>query len=71
MFFEFDNEIVSEQFGNYWSILIKGCIARLFPNSNNVEAYNPDRLHKGIMDEIIRRGTLDFIEHDEDDHKDK
>ena len=28
-------------------------------------------LHKGLPDEIIRRGTLDFIENDEDDHKEE
>ena len=31
----------------------------------------PDRLHKGLLDEIIRRGALDFIKHDKDGHQDE
>ena len=31
----------------------------------------PDRLHKGLMYEIIRRDALGFIEHDKDDHQEE
>ena len=31
----------------------------------------PDLLKKGLMDEIIRRGALDFIKNDEDDQQEK
>ena len=34
------------------------------------EAMNlTDRLHKGLLDDIIRRGELEFIEYDEDGHQ--
>ena len=29
--FEFDNEIMSKKFGNYWSLLLEGCSSLLFP----------------------------------------
>ena len=29
----------------------------------------PNYLHKGLMDEIIHIGALDFIKHDKDDHQ--
>ena len=35
--FEFENEIMSEHFGNYWSLSIKIFSARLFPNPKNIE----------------------------------
>ena len=35
--FEFDNEIMPEHFGNYWSLSIKGCSAWFFPNPHNME----------------------------------
>ena len=31
----------------------------------------PDRLHKGLLDEIIRRGALDFVKHDENNHQER
>ena len=34
--FEFDNEIMSEHFGNYWSLSIEGCSAQFFPNTKNI-----------------------------------
>ena len=30
-----------------------------------------DCLHKFILDEIIHRGALDFIDHDKDGHQDE
>ena len=35
--FEFDNEIMSEHFGNSRSLSIEWCSARFFPNPNNTE----------------------------------
>ena len=29
----------------------------------------PDRFYKGLLDDIIRRGALDFIDHDKDGHQ--
>ena len=31
----------------------------------------PDHLHKHLLDETIRRGALDYIEHDKDAHQDE
>ena len=31
----------------------------------------PNILHKGILDEIIRRGVLEFIKHEKDAHKEE
>ena len=31
----------------------------------------PDFFHKGLLDEIIRRGALDFINHDKYVHQDE
>ena len=31
----------------------------------------PDCLQKGLLDEIIRRGALDFIKHEKEGHQDK
>ena len=31
----------------------------------------PNRSHKVFMDEIIRRGVLDFINHEKDDHQEE
>ena len=30
-----------------------------------------DRLHTELLDEIIRRGSLDFIKHEKDGHQDE
>ena len=35
--FDFDNEIMSEHFGNYRSLSIEGCRAQFFPNPNNMK----------------------------------
>ena len=37
MNFESDNEIMSEQFGNYCSLSIEGNIARFLPDTNNMK----------------------------------
>ena len=55
--FEFDNEIMSEHFGNYWSLSIEGCSARFLPNPNNTEVKKPQHtlIHTSMMDQSKKK----------------
>ena len=52
--FEFDNEIVSGHFGNYWSLSIKGYSARFFPNpkyGSGEKKLQHTFIHTSLMDQ--------------------
>ena len=45
LLFEFDNEIMSEHFGNSWSLSIKGFSAQVFSNPKNMEVNKKTATH--------------------------